>query len=166
MMVAGADRGSGGSDGHAVRRFPSASALPTISFRTAESAGGSGIDEVDAVLDGRTYRGNRFRFVGPAPRIGAFLQGLQQVGWTIGGNVQIDQRWLAVGDAEMSRKYAAELVALAPDVILTTGGVAVRPLLQATRTVPIVFVNTPDPVGAFRERNKIFLFLVVFCPCC
>jgi putative ABC transport system substrate-binding protein len=52
-----------------------------------------------------------------------------------------------VGDAEISRKYAAELVALAPDVILATGGIAVRPLLQATRTVPIVFVNTPDPVG-------------------
>ena len=81
-------------------------------------------------------------------RIGAFLQGLQQAGWTIGGNVRIDQRWRSVGDAEILREYAAELVALAPDVILATGGVAVRPLLQATRTVPIVFVNTPDPVGA------------------
>jgi putative ABC transport system substrate-binding protein len=81
-------------------------------------------------------------------RIGAFLQGLQQAGWTIGGNVRIDQRWWSVGDVEVLRKYAAELVALAPDVILATGGVAVRPLLQVTRTVPIVFVNTPDPVGA------------------
>src|SRR5262245_36608801 len=51
-------------------------------------------------------------------RIGAFLQGLQQAGWTIGGNVRIDQRWWAGGDAEVMRKYAAELVALAPDVIL------------------------------------------------
>jgi len=80
-------------------------------------------------------------------RIGAFLQGLQQAGWTIGGNIQIVQRW-APGDVDALRKYAAELVALAPDAILATGGVAVGPLQQATRTVPIVFVNAPDPVGA------------------
>jgi putative ABC transport system substrate-binding protein len=80
-------------------------------------------------------------------RVGAFLQALQQLGWTIGRNVRIEERW-AVGNAEAMRKYTAELVALAPDVILATGGIAVGPLLQATRTVPIVFVNAPDPVGA------------------
>jgi putative tryptophan/tyrosine transport system substrate-binding protein len=80
-------------------------------------------------------------------RIAAFLQGLQERGWSVGRNVRIDYRW-AVGDAERSRKYAAELVALAPDAILAAGGAVVAPLLQATRTVPIVFVQTPDPVGA------------------
>ena len=81
-------------------------------------------------------------------RIGAFLLGLQQAGWIIGGNVRIDQRWWTATDADAMRKYAAELVALSPDVILATGGVAVLPLLQVTRSVPIVFANTPDPVGA------------------
>src|SRR6516164_2823838 len=80
-------------------------------------------------------------------RIAAFQQGLQQFGWTIGRNVRIDSRWPA-GDAERIRRYAAELVALAPDVILATGSAAAGPLLQATRTVPIVFVIVPDPVGA------------------
>jgi putative tryptophan/tyrosine transport system substrate-binding protein len=81
-------------------------------------------------------------------RIAAFLQALQQSGWTIGHNLRIDQRWWGESDAEVMRGYAAELVALAPNVILATGGIAIRPLLQATRTVPIVFVNAPDPVGA------------------
>jgi putative ABC transport system substrate-binding protein len=76
----------------------------------------------------------------------AFLQGLQQLGWTDGRNIQIDIRWSA-GDADRSRKYAAELVALGPDVILGVA-VAVGPLLQATRTVPIVFTIVPDPVGS------------------
>jgi putative tryptophan/tyrosine transport system substrate-binding protein len=80
-------------------------------------------------------------------RLAAFLQGLQQLGWTDGRNVRIDTRW-AVGDADRGRKYAAELVALAPDVILAAGTAAVGPLLQATRTVPIVFVIVLDPVGA------------------
>ena len=80
-------------------------------------------------------------------RIAAFLQSLQQLGWTDGRNVQIDTRWGA-GDADRLRKFAAELVALAPDVILASGGSAVGPLLQVTRTVPIVFTQTPDPVGA------------------
>jgi putative ABC transport system substrate-binding protein len=80
-------------------------------------------------------------------RNAAFLQGLAQFGWTDGGNVRIETRW-AAGDAERIRKYAAELVALAPDVIVTTGSATVGPLLQVTRTVPIVFVNVPDPVGA------------------
>ena len=80
-------------------------------------------------------------------RLGAFVQGLQELGWTDGRNVRIDYRWPA-GDAERIRSYAAELVALAPDVILAGGGAAVPSLLQATRTVPIVFTQTPDPVGA------------------
>jgi putative ABC transport system substrate-binding protein len=80
-------------------------------------------------------------------RIGGFLQGLQQVGWTDGRNVRIDYRWGA-GDAERVRKHAVELAAVAPNVILATGGSAVAPLLQATRSVPIVFVNVSDPVGA------------------
>jgi putative ABC transport system substrate-binding protein len=80
-------------------------------------------------------------------RIGAFLQGLQEFGWAIGNNVQIDYRWSS-GDPELSRRYAAELLALAPDVILATGNTTVGPLHQATRTVPIVFMLIPDPVGA------------------
>jgi putative tryptophan/tyrosine transport system substrate-binding protein len=80
-------------------------------------------------------------------RVGAFLQALALLGWTIGRNVRIDARWGA-GNADDIRKYAAELVALAPDVILTTGDSTVGPLLRATRTVPIVFVVVPDPVGA------------------
>jgi putative ABC transport system substrate-binding protein len=80
-------------------------------------------------------------------RIGAFLQGLQEWGWAVGRNVRIEYRW-AAGDAERIRKYAAELVALAPDVILATGGAVVGPLLEATSTVPVVFAQTPDPVGA------------------
>jgi len=80
-------------------------------------------------------------------RNAAFLQGLQQLGWTVGQNVQIDYRWSA-GNEEDTRKYAAELVALAPDVIFTSGSAAVGPLRRATRTVPIVFVLVPDPVGA------------------
>jgi putative ABC transport system substrate-binding protein len=79
-------------------------------------------------------------------RHAAFLQGLQQWGWTSGRNVQIDYRWGA-GDADRFRKYAAELVALAPDVILATGSPVTAALLQATRTVPIVFAMVPDPVA-------------------
>src|SRR5215510_321512 len=80
-------------------------------------------------------------------RLRAFVQGLQQLGWTDGRNLRIDIRWGA-GDAERIRRYAAELAALAPDVILAGGGAVIPSLLQATRTVPIVFTQTPDPVGA------------------
>src|SRR5262245_59017089 len=80
-------------------------------------------------------------------RTSAFLQGLQQSGWIDGRNIRIDYRWGA-GDADNMRKYAAELVTLAPDVILASGTATVAPLLQATRTVPIVFVQVTDPVGA------------------
>jgi putative ABC transport system substrate-binding protein len=80
-------------------------------------------------------------------RLRAFVQGLQQSGWTDGRNLRIDIRWGA-GDAERIRRYAAELAALAPDVILAGAGAVIPSLLQATRTVPIVFTQTPDPVGA------------------
>jgi putative ABC transport system substrate-binding protein len=80
-------------------------------------------------------------------RNAAFLQGLQQLGWTVGENVQIDYRWSA-GSEDDTRKYAAELVALAPDVIFVSGSAGVEPLRRVTRTVPIVFVLVPDPVGA------------------
>jgi putative ABC transport system substrate-binding protein len=80
-------------------------------------------------------------------QIAAFLQVLEQSGWTDGRNVKIDYRWPA-GDAERARKYAAELIALAPDVIVAASSVNLPPLLQATRTVPIVFVGVADPVGA------------------
>jgi putative tryptophan/tyrosine transport system substrate-binding protein len=77
------------------------------------------------------------------PIVDAFLQTLQQLGWTDGRNVKIDYRWPA-GDADKARKYAAELVALAPDVILTIGSANLGPLLQATRAVPIVFYGEFD----------------------
>ena len=80
-------------------------------------------------------------------RAAAFAQGLQELGWIIGRNVRIDYRWSS-GDPDRIRRYAAELVALAPDVILTQGAASAGPLLQATRTVPIVFVSVVDPVGA------------------
>jgi putative tryptophan/tyrosine transport system substrate-binding protein len=78
---------------------------------------------------------------------GAFLQGLAQSGWSIGHNVRVDIRW-ATSNADSVRKHAAELAALAPDVILATGASSLGPLLQATRSVPIVFAAVADPVGA------------------
>jgi putative ABC transport system substrate-binding protein len=80
-------------------------------------------------------------------RLTAFAQGLQQLGWTVGQNIRIDYRW-GDGKAETMRKYAAELVALAPDVILSDSSAATAPLLQATHTIPIVFGVVADPVGA------------------
>jgi len=80
-------------------------------------------------------------------RVAAFEQGLQQLGWSDGRNVRIDRRW-AAGDADRTRRYAAELIALAPDVILAPGSFTIGPLLQVSRSVPIVFVHVPDPVGA------------------
>jgi putative ABC transport system substrate-binding protein len=79
--------------------------------------------------------------------VGAFLQALALMGWTTGRNVRIDTRWATTNAAEI-RRHAAELVALAPDVILAHGGATVGPLLQATRTVPIVFPVVGDPVAA------------------
>jgi putative ABC transport system substrate-binding protein len=80
-------------------------------------------------------------------RVAAFLLGLRQLGWTDGRNVRIEYRWGA-GDADLTRRYAAELVALAPDLILASASSTVAALQQATRSVPIVFVQVTDPVGA------------------
>jgi len=80
-------------------------------------------------------------------RVGAFLQGLQELRWTIGRNVRVDTRW-ATSNADSIRKHAAELAALAPDVILAFGASTVGPLLQETRTVPVVFPVVGDPVAA------------------
>ncbi len=109
-------------------------------------------------LTARAQQGERVRRIGvlmPATsdepdfqaRLGAFLQGLQQLGWSIGRNVRIDTRWASTNAAEI-RRHAAELAALAPDVILAHGAATVGPLLEATRTVPIVFPVAADPVGA------------------
>jgi putative ABC transport system substrate-binding protein len=80
-------------------------------------------------------------------RVTAFAQGLQQLGWTVGRNLRIDYRWGA-GDADRARRYAAELIALAPDVIQASGTGPMAALHDATRTVPIVFAQVPDPVNA------------------
>src|SRR5215510_9075096 len=79
-------------------------------------------------------------------RVGAFAQGLAELGWAIGRNVQIEYRW-APGDAERRRRSATELVGLPSDVVLAVGGLSVGPLLQITRAVPIVFVEVTDQVG-------------------
>jgi putative ABC transport system substrate-binding protein len=84
---------------------------------------------------------------GGQERITIFVQTLAQLGWIVGRNARIESRW-GGGDAGVIRKHAAELVALAPDVIMATGGAAVGQLLQITRTVPIVFTIVPDPVGS------------------
>ena len=79
-------------------------------------------------------------------RLAAFVQALQERGWTVGRNVQIDTRW-GEGDPDRYRQYAAELINREPDVVMTSGGSAVSALQRATRTVPIVFVTVTDPVG-------------------
>jgi ABC-type uncharacterized transport system substrate-binding protein len=109
-------------------------------------------------LAARAEQGERIRRIGvlmglaaedaeAQERIAAFAQALQELGWTDGRNLQLEYR-RGAGDPDLTRKYAAELVALAPDVILASGGTVVGPLLKATRTVPIVFTQTPDPVAA------------------
>jgi putative tryptophan/tyrosine transport system substrate-binding protein len=109
-------------------------------------------------LAARAQQGERVRRIGvlmslaaddkeAQARLAAFLQGLQELGWIDGRNVRIDIRWRD-GDADRNRRHAAELLALAPDVILASGGSVVGTLLQATSSVPIVFTQTPDPVGA------------------
>jgi putative ABC transport system substrate-binding protein len=106
----------------------------------------------------RAQQGQRMRRIGvllnlasddaeEQARVAAFHQGLQQLGWTVGRNVQIDYRWGA-GNADLIRKFAAELVALAPDVILSAGSPSVAALQQATRTIPVVFVGVIDPVSS------------------
>jgi len=109
-------------------------------------------------LAARAQQGERMRRVGmlmnlaaddpeARARIGAFRQGLQELGWSDGRNVRIDTRW-AAANADRFHTYAAELVALAPDVILAATTPGVTAVQQATRTVPIVFVTLVDPVGA------------------
>jgi putative ABC transport system substrate-binding protein len=109
-------------------------------------------------LAARAQQGERVRRIGvfmslaaddrqAQARVAAFLQGLQELGWSEGRNMRIDIRWGA-GDADRNRRQAAELVALGPDVILVSGGSVVGTVLQATSSVPIVFTQTPDPVGA------------------
>ena len=109
-------------------------------------------------LAARAQQGNRVRLLGVLmntnaddpegqARIAAFHQGLQEWGWTLGRNARIDVRW-GVIDADNSRRYAAELVALSPDVILASASAVMGALQQTTRTVPIVFVLIVDPVGA------------------
>jgi len=106
----------------------------------------------------RAQQPNRMRRIGvltPYPaddaeaqaRLTAFAQGLAQTGWTVGQNIRIDYRW-GDGKPDTMRKYAAELVALAPEVILASSSAALAPLLEATRTVPIVFAGVGDPVAA------------------
>jgi putative ABC transport system substrate-binding protein len=86
------------------------------------------------------------------PRLTGFLQGLEQAGWSVGRNVQIDVRWTA-GKPEDIRKYTTEIIALAPDVIFSAGGPTLVVLQQATRTIPIVFVSVADPVaGGFVDN--------------
>src|SRR5246127_2358955 len=80
-------------------------------------------------------------------RLAAFQQGLQEAGWRVGRNVRIDTRW-SEDNADLSAKYAAELVALAPDIILASGPLAVTALQRINRTLPIVFASVADPVGA------------------
>jgi putative ABC transport system substrate-binding protein len=109
-------------------------------------------------LGARAQQGERVRRIGvitggPRPddqdvraNIAAFLEGLQKFGWADGRNVRIDYRW-GLGQTDTIRKQVEELVALAPEVILSSGTASLAPLLQATSAVPIVFVNVADPVG-------------------
>jgi ABC-type uncharacterized transport system substrate-binding protein len=114
-------------------------------------------------LVARAQQGERVRLVGflegisaDAPgakaRHLAFLEGLEQLGWTSGRNVRIDARW-GGGDEAETRKYAAELIALAPDVILAAGTTASEVVLKTTHSIPIVFVVVPDPVGSLRQAS-------------
>jgi putative ABC transport system substrate-binding protein len=109
-------------------------------------------------LAARAQQGERMRRIGVLMNVAAddpeaqarnvaFLQGLHELGWTDGRDVRIDYRW-AAGDADRLRRYAAELVALAPDVVLASGTSTVGPLQRASGTVPIVFAGVADPVGA------------------
>src|SRR5262245_14547561 len=109
-------------------------------------------------LAARAQQGQRVRLIcilepisadmpGAKIRYAAFLEGLQQLGWTPGRNVQIEVRY-AEGDEAALRKYAAELIALAPDVLVAGGATSAEAVLKLTRSIPIVFVIAPDPVGS------------------
>jgi putative ABC transport system substrate-binding protein len=109
-------------------------------------------------LIARAQQGERVRLVGILEGVSvdtpnaklrhvAFLEGLQQLGWTPGRNVRIEVRW-GEGDEAVTRKYAAELVTLTPDVLVAGGGAVAEVMLKVTHTIPIVFVIVPDPVGS------------------
>jgi ABC-type uncharacterized transport system substrate-binding protein len=109
-------------------------------------------------LAARAQQAERTRVVGMLDILGrddpeaktreaVFAQALQQLGWAVGRDLKIETRNVG-GDLDHLRRYAAELIAVAPDIIVSVGSVTVAPLQQATRTIPIVFVNVPDPVGA------------------
>jgi ABC-type uncharacterized transport system substrate-binding protein len=127
-------------------------------MRRREFVGLLGAAAVVSPLRARAQNRERMRLIGvlqPSAvndqifqrRVAVFEQELARLGWAIGRNVQIEYRWTGGNRADL-RKYASELVALGPDVILTTGSAGIGPMLQATRAVPIVFVIVPDPVGA------------------
>jgi putative tryptophan/tyrosine transport system substrate-binding protein len=108
-------------------------------------------------LAARAQQGERVRRIGvlnylaaddpdSSPRVAAFAQALQGLGWIDGRNIRIDYRW-GGGDLDRTRRYATELVALGPDVILVSSGSALAALQNVTRTVPVVFVSVSDPVG-------------------
>jgi len=130
----------------------------TIGIGRRQFISALGVAAVACPLAARAQQAERVRRIGMATSLAsgdpedkarstAFLQGLQELGWTVDRNLQIEYRWGA-GDAERNRRNAAELVGLDLDIILATGTPCLQPLLQATRTVPIVFVQVPDPVGA------------------
>src|SRR5437868_6951451 len=111
----------------------------------------------------RAQQGERARLIGMLNILGSddpearvrltiFQQALQQLGWQVGRDLKIESRQVG-GDIDRLRRYATELVALAPDVIVSIGSVSVGAVQQATRTIPIVFVNVPDPVGAGFVQN-------------
>ena len=113
-------------------------------------------------LAARAQQGERVRRIGVLlaatsddlqyqSRLRAFGQRLAQLGWTEGHNLRIDVRW-GGGHADLTRQYAAELAALAPDIILASGNATVTPLLQVTRTIPVVFAVVADPVGWATQR--------------
>jgi putative ABC transport system substrate-binding protein len=125
----------------------------------------------------RTQQGDRLRRIGvlmnlaaedpvSIARAKAFAQGLQALGWIEGRNVSVDYRW-AAGKADLFNRHAAEIAALAPDVILAAG-TGLPPILQATRTIPVVFVHVADPVGnnyvaAGRQHHWLFELRVQSC---
>ena len=129
-----------------------------VALRRREFLGAIGGGLVAWPFAARAQQPNRMRLIGVLQgvtaddaegkvRFAAFKQELQQLGWTDGLNVRFNQRW-GGGNADVTRRQAAELVALAPDVIVTTGGQATELMLKATRTAPVVFAIVPDPVGS------------------
>jgi putative tryptophan/tyrosine transport system substrate-binding protein len=129
----------------------------TIGIARRQFIGALGGAAVAWPLAARTQERERMRRVGVLmnltaddaegqARLAAFLQGLQEVGWVVGRNVRIDLRWGAA-DRELFRRYAMELVVLAPDVVLAAGSIVALALKRASRTIPIVFANAVDPVG-------------------